>query len=500
MTERLPLEWGFGVVAGVAAFLAVRGVNPLPLILLAALAGGLLLTPAGRRIVQTVSHHRRKPSATPEVRFDEIGGQDAAKRELREAVDFLRHPAAASALGIHALHGVLLAGPPGTGKTLLAKAAASYTHSGFLSAAGSEFIEMYAGVGAQRIRDLFGRARSEAKERGLTSAIIFVDELDVLGAKRGSQQGHLEYDQTLNQLLVEMDGMGTKDDGVDVLVIGATNRADLLDDALLRPGRFDRVVRVELPDRRGRLEILQLVSKGRPLAGDVDLDGLARETFGMSGAHLESLLNEAGILALRAGDSTIRQSHLSEAVEKVMLGERLDRRPDPDEMRRVAVHEGGHAMMAEYLRPGSVASITITSRGQALGYVRQAPRDDVYLRTRPDLEIDIAVALAGSVAEELVLGSRSTGAASDFAQAAGAARHMVLSGMSPLGVVAEATLPPQALHDSVSEILSVQENRVREILLRYRTGMLDLADALLRDERLEAQEVRTIVGLDPTAA
>ena len=500
MTHRLPLEWGLGIVAGVAIFLAVRGVDPLPLLLIAALGTGLLLTPAGRRLTAHWALHRRKDVSGAEVTFDDIGGQDAAKRELREAVDFLRHPAAASQLGIRSLHGVLLAGPPGTGKTLLAKGAASYTHSVFLSAAGSEFIEMYAGVGAQRIRDLFARARTEAKDRALTSAIIFVDELDVLGAKRGSQQGHLEYDQTLNQLLVEMDGMGTHEGGIDVLVIGATNRADLLDEALVRPGRFDRVVRVELPDRRGRLEILKIQARSRPLAGDVDLAELARETFGMSGAHLESLLNEAGILALRGGDSTISQAHLSEAVEKVMLGERLDRRPDEEEMRRVAVHEGGHAMMAEYLRPGSVASITITSRGQALGYVRQSPRDDVYLRTRPELEIDIMVALAGSVAEEIVLGCRSTGAVNDFAQAATSARHMVLSGMSGLGVVAETTLPSDALHDAVSEILGAQERRAREILLQHRSGMLRLADALLREERLEAHEVRRVVGLDPTAA
>jgi cell division protease FtsH len=490
---RWPIEWPLGAVLGVSAFLVARGVDPLPLVLAAALATALAFTPGVRDALDRIG---RAPASAPggAVNFDDIGGQEAAKRELREALDFLRLPEQARRLGVRPLRGVLLTGPPGTGKTMLAKAAAAYTNSAFLAAAGSEFVEMYAGVGAQRVRDLFDRARRTAHAQGRRSAIVFVDEVDVLGARRGSEHGHLEYDQTLNQLLVEMDGMARDDtaDAVTVLVIAATNRPDLLDEALTRPGRFDRVVRVDLPDRAARREILRLCARRRALAPDVDLDALARETFGMSGAQLESLMNEAAILALRAGSQAIGREHLAEAVEKVMLGERLERTPEAAEVRRVAVHEGGHALVAERLRPGSVAAITITSRGAALGYVRQAPRDDTYLRTRDDLADDIAVALAGAVAEEIVLGSRSTGAQSDLAQAGEAARRIVLSGMSRLGAVAEQTLGAGELDAAVREVLADEERRVRALLTAQREALVALADRLVREERLDGAAVAAL--------
>jgi cell division protease FtsH len=502
--SRWPIEWGIGAVLGAAAFMLWRGVDPLPLLLVAGLALGILSTPRVREVLGRIGHPA-KATVASDVTFDHIGGQDAAKRELREALDFLRAPEAALRLGVRPLRGVLLAGPPGTGKTMLAKAAARYTNSAFLAAAGSEFIEMYAGVGAQRVRDLFARARRSARDAGQTSAIVFVDEMDVLGAKRGSERSHLEYDQTLNQLLVEMDGMAPpasedEDDAVTVLVIGATNRPDLLDDALTRPGRFDRIVQVDLPDRGARLEILRLKAAGRALADDVELERLAQETFGMSGAHLESLLNEAAILALRQGAQEIQQAHLAEAVEKVMMGERMDRVPEADELRRVAVHEGGHAMVAEILRPGSVASITVTSRGRALGYVRQSPSADTYLRTEGDLRDDIAVALAGAVAEECVLGSRSTGAQSDLGQAGAQARAIVLSGMSDLGTVSEDTLPQSDLHTAVTAVLASEEARARALVEAHRGALETLASRLLAEERLDGSAVRGLVERGDAAA
>ncbi len=496
--SRLPLEWIAGTTLGATAFLLWHGMDPLPLLAVVALALALASTPKARDVLAALG--RRTPAVVAsDVGFDGIGGQEAAKRELREALDFLRAPDAALRLGVRPLRGVLLVGPPGTGKTMLAKAAARYTNSAFLAAAGSEFIEMYAGVGAQRVRDLFARARQSARAAGLQSAIVFVDEMDVLGARRGQERGHLEYDQTLNQLLVEMDGMRTGDgeervaqDDVTVLVIGATNRPDLLDDALTRPGRFDRIVHVDLPDRGARLEILRLKAAGRALSPAADLERLAAETFGMSGAHLESVLNEAAILALRAGAVAIDQIHLSEAVEKVMMGERMDRVPAPDELRRVAVHEGGHAMVAELLRPGSVASITVTSRGRALGYVRQTPPVDTFLRTERDLRDDIAVALAGAVAEERVLGSRSTGAQSDLSQAGAQARAVVLSGMSDIGTVSEETIPDADLDAAVRRVLAVEEGRTRQLVEGHLGALTALAQALLEEERIDGSRVRAL--------
>ncbi|MDA8345748.1 MAG: AAA family ATPase [Thermaerobacter sp.] len=488
-------KWAVGgVAAGTLLFLLAQGIDLLPVILLVALFAVVANMPAlrgmTRRFAQPV-----KAGAGSGISFQDIGGQASAKKELVEALDFIQDPEAVQSLGIRPLKGILLTGPPGTGKTLLARAAAQYTGSAFIAAAGSEFIEMYAGVGAQRVRDLFSRARDAARDQGRNAAIIFIDEIEVLGGKRGQNHGHLEYDQTINQLLVEMDGLKPVRDDIQILVMAATNRADLLDEALTRPGRFDRIVRVDLPDREARREILNLHTRNKPLADDVDLDRIARETFGFSGAHLESLANEAAIGALRSGTRMIGHANFVEAVDKVIMGEKLDRRPTPEEMRRVALHEAGHALLAEVLRPGSVASITITSRGGALGYVRQAPDDDRYLHTTQELETDIAVALAGMVSEELTLGGRSTGAAQDFEQAFQRGRLLIFSGMSPLGVVSEQTLPEADLHRALTEIVHSVEERVRGVLSAHVDGLHRVADRLAESERMTGQDLRTLCGL-----
>jgi cell division protease FtsH len=478
-----------GAGLAVVVYLLVRGVNVLPVLVLGGLGYVLLRTMGGMpgmraRFVNVTASRAVSPSVT----FDDIGGQGTAKQELMEALDFLAQAERVRRMGIRPLKGILLTGPPGTGKTLLAKAAANHTGSVFIAASGSEFIEVYAGVGAQRVRELFRRAREEGRQRG-TSAIVFIDELEVLGGKRGRHVSHLEYDQTLNQLLVEMDGIAA-DDPVRVLVIGATNRADLLDDALLRPGRFDRVVRVDLPDREGRREILALHTRGKPLAAGVDLDRIARDTFGFSGAHLESLANEAAILAMREGLDEIPERCFLEAIDKVIMGEKLDRRPTREERFRIAVHEAGHAIVGETVAPGSVARIAIASRGQALGYVRQAPQDDLYLYTKDYLENEIARLLAGSVAEEMVLGNRSTGASNDFERALELARTMIASGMSRAGVVDVERLPEGMLHEIQSDILRAQEDRVRRLLAERRAVLEGLATALVEEETIAGDRLR----------
>lgn len=475
-------------------FLTWQGFNIMPVLFL----GGLLLVLARTAGFSNLLGGSRAgvvvdKVSTGRVTFDDIGGQSAAKRELLEALEFITNRERISKLGIRPLKGVLLTGPPGTGKTLMAKAAATYTNSVFLTASGSEFIEVYAGVGAQRVRQLFTRARESAKKQNGKSAIIFIDELEVLAGRRGQHTGHLEYDQTINQLLVEMDGLCTDDD-FSLLLIGATNRFDLLDSAVLRPGRFDRVVRVDLPNREERLEILKIHSARKPIAPGVDLDDIARQTFGFSGSHLESVTNEAAILAFRDEASEITQAHLIEAVDKVILGEKVARRPREEELERVAVHELGHASVAELRRPGSVAMVSISPRGGALGYVRQSPDADHYLYSREELEEQIDVILAGCVAEEMFCGSRSTGAQKDLEQALELARLLVSGGMSDLGIVHQEYLPNSVMHETMSKIISEREKTVREALSARKTRLAMARAALLDRERLDGNELRTFMG------
>ena len=482
-----------GAWAAALIFCLIAGYDPALVVLVGGVAALAQLLLSGRIAGQRfeVASSASAGQKARGLSFGDVGGQESAKRELVEALEFIKNEDSAVRLGIRPLRGILLSGPPGTGKTLLARAAASYTDAVFISAAGSDFVEMYAGIGAKRVRDLFSTARATAVAQRKKTAVIFIDEIDVLGGVRGKHSSHLEYDQTLNQLLVEMDGLvSASRDGVRVLVIGATNRADLLDPALLRPGRFDRVVSVDLPDREGRRRILEIHTKRKPLADDVDLGRVAAEAFGFSGAYLESLTNEAAIMALRAGRARITMDDFSEAMEKVIMGEKINRRPDVDELLRVAVHEVGHAVASERLKPGSVAAVTVSSRGKALGYVRQAPQSDTYLETRMELENRMSTMLAGAVAEELILGERSTGASQDIEQAVETARKIVNCGLSDLGIISEEDIPRDKYHDGIWRLVRSQEDRTRTLLGEYSELIREIAGDLMDAERIDGDAFR----------
>ncbi|MFO7247325.1 MAG: AAA family ATPase [Bacillota bacterium] len=482
----------FGAALGAGLFLVTIGSRVWPALLVLVLAGAFvfLARAQGMPFPRRDASFARACEAT-HFAFDQIGGQEHAKRELMEALEFLRDPEKAQRYGIRPLKGILLYGPPGTGKTLLAKAAAAYTDSVFVAASGSDFIQMYVGVGAQRVRELFRQVRAQANARRKTSGIIFIDEIDAIGGKR---EGGLnrEYDQTLNQLLTEMDGLNANENP-RILVIAATNRLDMLDPALLRPGRFDRHIAVPLPDRRAREAILRLHTRNKPLADDVDLVQLAKDTFGFSGAQLESVANEAAIYALREDSPVITRAHFAKAVDKVMMGEVLDREASREEKERVAVHEMGHALVSEALRPGSVAQVALAPRGQALGYVRQTPPDDRYLYTRSQLEARIMVALAGAVAEELEFGEYSTGARGDFDQVQEMVRQIIDHGLSDLGLVDRETADKAALQREHEAIVRHLWARTRALLEERRDALRKGAQILLDEEWLDGARLRTIL-------
>ncbi|UNC91866.1 AAA family ATPase [Candidatus Contubernalis alkaliaceticus] len=485
-------ELSIGFAAAAAIIMIQQGFNVVPWFFMAGLILVLYYMVGFKGLNKSFSAVDGSKGSIEKINFDRIGGHDSAKKELLEALEFVKNSKLIMKMGIRPLKGILLMGPPGTGKTLLAKAAAGYTDSVFLSASGSEFIEVYAGVGAQRVRQIFNQAKEMTKKQNKNSAIIFIDEIEILGGKRGSHGGHLEYDQTLNQLLVEMDGISCNDQ-TKILVIAATNRSELLDSALVRPGRFDRMVNVDLPDLEGREQILKLHTRNKPMSKDVNLKAVAQDTFGFSGAHLESLTNEAAILAMRDKKKFISQRYFLEAVDKVMMGEKMDRKPDIDELWRIAVHETGHALMSETIRPGSVSSITTTSRGKALGYMRQTPDRDFHLYTKEYLEGQINILLAGSLAEEEILGSRSTGASADFQQAIGIAKELISSGMSTLGVVSLSDIPGTILHDVISSILEKEESKVKEVISCSSNLIKEVADYLLNQEKISGEAFRKML-------
>lgn len=471
-----------GMALATIIFLAMIGVNVIPIVFILVMLGGLYFFMQSQGKIQF--HKVRSTGNQAPISFDSIGGQESAINELKEALEFLLRADEIGHMGIRPLKGVLLVGPPGTGKTLLARAAASYTNSAFIAASGSEFIEMYAGVGAKRVRQIFNEARSRGKKQH-SNAIIFVDELEILGAKRGNNNSHMEYEQTLNQLLVEMDGINP-DEETRILIIGATNRSDMLDPALMRPGRFDRQVQVGLPDKIGRKKILEIHTVNKPLAQDADMDDIARATFGFSGAHLESLTNEAAILAMRENSQVVERRHFAEAIDKVIMGEKLDRRPAECELERISVHESGHAVVSELLERGSVSSLTVISRGKALGFMRKSPQDDQYLYTREEIQKQIMVCLAGALAEDIGLGMRSTGARNDFNEAWNLAREIVENGLSGLGVVG-GDIPGEILYRECKSLLEQVEKATRQLLEQNMNLIWKIARCLLQEESMDRE-------------
>jgi cell division protease FtsH len=447
------------------------------------------------------------------VTFNEVAGVDEAKAELQEVVEFLKTPKKFQLLGGRIPKGVLLVGPPGTGKTMLAKAVAGEAGVPFFSVSGSEFVEMFVGLGAARVRDLFAQAQEKAP------CIIFVDELDALGKARGANPlgGHDEREQTLNQLLVEMDGFDPKK---GVIIMAATNRPEILDPALLRPGRFDRQVLVDRPDIQGREAILQVHAKGVKLAPEVDLKVLAARTPGFVGADLANLINEGALLAARKNKTQVEMADLEEAIDRVVAGlEKKARVMSPKERERVAHHEAGHALVAASVPTGDpVHKISIIPRGiAALGYTLQLPTGDRYLLTRSELLDRLAVLLGGRAAEQLTYGEVSTGAQNDLQRAADIARRMVKEyGMSErLGAVAfEPERRPlflpggdglgggrayseetaREIDMEVKRIVDETETRVKDLLSKRDRDLKAIAQRLLEKEVLEGEELRKLLG------
>lgn len=444
----------------------------------------------------------------PTVTFVDVAGVDEAKEELKEVVEFLREPEKFISLGARIPKGVLLVGPPGTGKTLLAKAVSGEAGVPFFSISGSEFVEMFVGVGASRVRDLFDQAKRHSP------CIVFVDEIDAVGRQRGAGLGgsHDEREQTLNQMLVEMDGFDTD---TNVIIMAATNRPDILDPALLRPGRFDRRVVLDRPDMRGREMILKVHIKGKPLAQDVDLSVLARSTPGFVGADLENLVNEAAILAARRNKKVITQSELEESIERVIAGpERKSRLISEEEKRIVAFHEAGHAVVMNVLPEADpVHKVSIIARGMAGGYTLAMPEEDRTLMARKKLQADMVGLLGGRAAEELVFDDITSGASNDLERVTRMARAMVtrLGMSSKLGPMvygqkeeliflgreiseqrdySEAVA--EEIDSEVRKLVNDAYNKARQILLDYRDQLHAVANRLLEVETINREEFEGI--------
>ena len=441
----------------------------------------------------------------PTVTFADVAGVEESKTELQEVVEFLKYPERFLSLGAHIPKGVLMVGPPGTGKTLLSRAVAGEAGVPFFSISGSEFVEMFVGVGASRVRDLFDQAKRNSP------AIVFVDEIDAVGRHRGAGLGggHDEREQTLNQILVEMDGFDT---ATNVIVIAATNRPDILDPALLRPGRFDRRVVLDLPDINGRVAILEVHCKGKPLADEVKLEYIARQTPGFSGADLSNLVNEAAILAARRGKTEVTTAELHESVDRVTMGpERRSRVISQHEKEIVAYHEGGHALVGHILEHADpVSKISIISRGMAAGYTKSLPEEDRMFYSRPQLMDRIAMALGGRVAEEVTYGEVTTGASNDLEQVTGLARAMVTRyGMSDkllprtfgkredmifLGrEIAEqrdySEKVAQEIDDEVQNIILEAYSQCKHVIVEHYDKLVQIARYLMLNETVEGEDL-----------
>ena len=492
MSKEIIMGIILGIVPAIIIFLLILEVNITPLVLAVLLIGILIYYLYSRGYLKNSFFDSNSYNINDtSINFDKIGGQHRAKREITEALDFIIKADEYQKHGIRPLKGLLLIGPPGTGKTMLAKAAANYTNSIFLAANGSEFVEMYVGMGAKRIRDIFGKAYKQASKENKKSSIIFIDEIDVIGQKRSDNTNNKEYDQTLNQLLTEMDGIKESNE-IRILVIAATNRPDTLDHALLRPGRFDRKILVDLPDKEGRSQIIKIHIENKNVSFDITVDYIVNKTFGFSGAELEKLLNEASILALRENSDYIKKTHINEAIDKVLIGEKADRKASIDEIQRVAYHELGHAIISEIVNPGSVDNISIIPRGGALGYVRQSDEEDRYLYTREMFEKQIMIALAGSVTENEFLGNKSTGAKNDFMKAIDLAKNIVKSGISELGVIDE-QLNKDEYSKEVNSIIQALENTTINIIKDNKNIISDLYDILIKHETIDGDNFRKII-------
>jgi len=458
----------------------------------------------GRSRAKTYSSER------PGTTFADVAGYDGVKQEITEVVDFLKHPERFRDIGARIPKGILLVGPPGTGKTLIARAVAGEAGVPFLSVTGSDFMEMFVGVGASRVRDLFESARKMGR------AIIFVDEIDSIGRKRGAGLGggHDEREQTLNQMLSEMDGFEATE---GIVMIGATNRPDILDSALLRPGRFDRQVTVPLPELEDRKAIVRVHAQHKRLADDVDLDVVARGTPGMSGADLANLVNEAALFAVRDGEDAIFMRHFEMARDRVLMGQRRDSMAlSDDEKEAIAYHEAGHAVCAATLEHADpVHKVTILPTGMALGVTQQLPVEERHIHRQDYIEDTLVVRMGGRIAEELVFGVISTGANNDLVGSTELARKMVREwGMSerigPMawGSQGQVFLGEDLMHtrdysddtariidEEVEQILRDQEQRCRETLTEHRNGLDLVARALLEHETIDGAEVLRLIGV-----
>ncbi len=484
----------------------------IPLLILVAAFWWLTSRMAGSRMMGGFGQSKAKEFSQerPDITFDDVAGEDEAVEELEEIREFLSKPEKFHKVGARIPRGVLLYGPPGTGKTLLAKAVAGEAHVPFFSISGSEFMELYVGVGASRVRDLFDRAKKAAP------AIIFIDEIDAVGRQRGSGigGGNDEREQTLNQLLVEMDGF---DDRANVIIIAATNRPDILDPALLRPGRFDRQISVEAPDLKGREAILRVHAMGKPMTPDVDLHQIAKRTPGFTGADLANVLNEAALLTARSNADLIDNRAVDEAIDRVIAGPQKRTRVMNDHDKAVtAYHEGGHALCAAALRyTDPVTKVTILPRGRALGYTMVMPTEDRYSKTRNQLLDDLVYAMGGRVAEELVFRDPSTGASNDIEKATQNARAMVTDyGMSQrIGNVklGQADTDPfvgremgrggsRGYSDEVAAVVDQEIRRFLddatreawEILTKNRAVLDELASRLLEAETLDEKQLAEV--------
>src|SRR5947209_4212523 len=440
----------------------------------------------------------------PSVTFADVAGVEEAKQELQEIVDFLKYPEKFIALGARIPKGLLLVGPPGTGKTLISRAVAGEAGVPFFSISGSEFVEMFVGVGASRVRDLFDQAKRNSP------CIVFVDEIDAVGRQRGAGLGgsHDEREQTLNQILVEMDGFDTN---TNVIVVAATNRPDVLDPALLRPGRFDRQVILDRPDMRGRVAILKVHTKGKPLDKAVDIEGVSRQSPGFSGADLANLVNEAAILAARRNKKVIGMSEFQEALERIIAGpERKSRVISDAEKAIIAYHEGGHAVVQRVLpKCDPVSKVTIISRGMALGYTMALPSEDRYLKSKSEFEDQIAGLLGGNASEKMIFGDTTTGASNDIEKATDLARRMVTEfGMSdklgPLAFGKHDELVflgreigeqrnysdevAKQIDEEVRAIIDAAYIRAMDTLVKHKDRLTALAEKLVAEETVDSEE------------